>query len=117
MTMYLAPHLASEFLNEITKRANADFAHNKNPLFSLGYYKGIRIEPHSVFPTEHSCTDCSGSGEGVASTYCKPCGGAGRRRVVGMVDTILITEPLPKKFAPYFPRGIVASPPPCRGLA
>lgn len=115
-TLHLAPGLAAEFEQDITRRAAPSFVPNSNPLFSRGLYAGIRIEANTMFPMEHQCSKCAGSGEGNTATYCTGCGGAGRTRVVGMLDTFLITEPLPKKFQPYFPRGLVSSAPLCRGL-
>lgn len=81
---------------------------------------GIPIQESAAFPLQTKCAACDGTGEGTESTFCRKCSGAGENRYEGMVrngdQTIVLTSPLPKKFAPYFPRGAVALPPISRGL-
>ena len=84
-------------------------------------FGGIPVRKSDLFPYEIGCSTCDGTGEGVDSTYCQKCHGAGAIRVEGMMQqgrqTILLTSPLPKKFAPSFPTGLVPPPSLCRGLA
>lgn len=84
-------------------------------------FGGIPIRKSDLFPYEIDCSACDGTGEGVDSTYCSKCHGAGAIRVEGMMQqgrqTILLTSPLAKKFAPSFPTGLVPMPSLCRGLA
>lgn len=73
-------------------------------------FAGIAIKENPMFPWESTCSTCKGTGEGTESTYCKKCRGAGATKFVGLVTgepLMLITEPLPKKFDPSFPTGLV----------
>lgn len=81
---------------------------------------GIPVHSNPMFPMNLSCPECSGTGEGVSSTYCPRCKGTGGTRTLGVMQnrgqTIMINDTLPKKFMPSFPKGIVAMPQICRGL-
>lgn len=84
---------------------------------------GIPIITSDLFPYNIECLTCGGSGEGTESTYCHHCHGAGDRHIIGSCSEAsgrmtLFTEPLPRKFAPYFPRDVAIPPRPLsRGLA
>jgi hypothetical protein len=99
-----------------------EYAPERNPLLgrSTSFY-GMPVVENAAFPFQTGCPTCSGTGEGEESTYCPKCKGAGENRYEGMVrhgdQTILLTVPLPKRFAPRFPSGVVAAPPIARGLA
>ncbi len=84
----------------------------------------IPVHESPLFPYEFNCRACDGTGEGQDSTYCSRCGGAGAVRVEGMMtatvttslfsndavalpSATLITSKLPRKFDPYFPKGLV----------
>lgn len=87
---------------------------------SLNTAFGVPIHTSPLFPIENRCAPCDGTGEGAESTYCKPCKGAGRTVIDGMMQngaqTIMITRALPKAFAVSFPAGLVPQPRLCRGL-
>lgn len=85
-------------------------------------FMGIPVRESTLFPYTVTCTACGGSGEGETSTYCPRCDGAGAIRYEGAMtggkpEMVLLTSPLPRLFAPYFPRDIGPPQPPlCRGL-
>lgn len=83
-------------------------------------FMGIRIQANSAFPFQMPCKACNGSGKGEESTYCPKCKGAGEIRYIGVMQngsqTIVLTAPLPKRFAPRFPSGILPAPMLSRGL-
>ncbi|USM11521.1 DnaJ-class molecular chaperone [Citromicrobium phage vB_CbaS-RXM] len=108
----------------VAKKTGPDHRMEGQPVFG-----GVKVQKSSVFPYESTCSKCNGTGEGIESTYCQPCHGQGATRIVGMMESgrrrtlmeipnmVLLTEPLPKKFAPSLPTGLVPKPPMCKGLA
>lgn len=50
---------------------------DRNPLW------GMQVRENHMFPYEQSCGKCAGTGDGVESTFCPTCKGAGRYRVEG----------------------------------
>lgn len=113
-------HLSSE----AEHRLRSEVAYPNVNSFDAGGYNpwlsaAMPIYRSSVFPYQFECSTCGGTGEGTESTYCKRCHGAGEIRVIGMQSgpkPILITEPLPKKFEPHFPKGLVPAAPLSKGL-
>ena len=118
----LTPSLYAEMVRTIRKRRDDrtySLLSGNPPYSGLNTFHGVPIQSSNVFPHQHQCGTCRGTGEGIESTYCDRCGGAGQIRLVGMMQnqgqTILIRDKLPKAFAPYFPAGLVAMPPLSRG--
>lgn len=88
----------------------------------VSFFGGIKIVSSPAFPMTLDCSVCDGTGEGIESTYCESCQGHGQNRFDGMITntdgsvTLLKGEQHgPKKFAPYFPAGLVPMPPLSRG--
>lgn len=112
MIIYIAPQYFAELANLPAPNV-------------VGDYMGIfspKIVPSTIFPYTNRCAECAGSGEGLASTYCPTCRGAGEIKTIGTAfdgDRMasVIRGHLPKRFAPYFPAGLVRPPRMCRGLA
>lgn len=82
---------------------------------------GIPIMESSLFPFTSACEPCGGTGHGQCRTYCRNCNGGGAIRTVGLLSGegfgfMPICEPLPLKFQPSFPAGIVPPAALCRGL-
>jgi hypothetical protein len=51
-----------------------------------GYqFAGIRMTENPMFPFVQICGTCGGSGEGVTSTFCPQCHGAGKTRIDGVM--------------------------------
>lgn len=46
---------------------------------------GLRLQTNPMFPYEQACEKCGGTGDGVESTFCPVCKGAGRYRVDGVM--------------------------------
>jgi hypothetical protein len=91
-----------------------------NPIGHM--YGSIPIFVNSMFPYISNCLECSGTGvDKDDDTDCAKCRATGGKRVIGMVQNgssmTLITEKLPRKFAPRFPKGLVIMPQLCKGLA
>jgi len=107
----------------LSHAAYADFIREAQPTDPYGsnLWLGMKVEASNVFPTQHACSQCDGSGEGQTSTYCCRCAGAGHIKTIGMVTgsrpLTMITAKLPRRFDPYFPADLVGLPPLCRGLA
>lgn len=103
-----SPALYGQMGQQVDKDASL-VGNAANPLFAgPTSFAGIPISSSSLFPYEHSCPHCNGSGEGGSeATYCRQCKGAGKTIVDGMILqhglTKLIVRPLPPKFAPSFP--------------
>lgn len=105
-------------------RLNQEFQRNTlsaiSPLHQQQNLFRMPVRSSGAFPHQFDCGPCGGSGEGKSSTYCPKCKGAGEVKVIGIMvncdPVTMIIEPLPKKFEPYFPCGIVPAPPICRGL-
>jgi hypothetical protein len=98
-----------------------DYVPDSNPF--LGPTRsvfGMPVRSSTLFPFQTQCPKCGGSGEGETSTYCQQCKGQGENRYEGVMqngrETIVLTAPLPKKFAPSFPVGLVPAPRLSRGL-
>ncbi len=91
----------------------------------------VDVTVSHLFPYKQSCAVCNGTGEGLTSTYCPSCHGAGAVEIIGaMLDGrdsfvrpaaamfgMIQGKRLPPRFLPRFPAGIVSLPPMCRGLA
>lgn len=80
------------------------FADPKPPLI----YSGIEIHSNPLFPMIIPCDPCGRTGDGGAlATYCPHCKGQGETKVIGVAangrQTLVIREPLPKKFPIRFP--------------
>jgi hypothetical protein len=79
----------------------------RNPLrspFASSIF-GMPVRESRAFPCTIDCAKCGGTGKGGAeATYCPKCAGAGATRVEGVMtsgdQTIMLTSPLPRKFAP-----------------
>lgn len=102
------------------RETERDYAARNNPLTPSRTFGGVEIHQSGMFPFEASCAACDGTGEGSESTFCPKCKGAGRNRYGGVMrngpQTILLTVPLPKAFAPSFPVGLVGPAKLSRGL-
>ena len=111
-----------EILRDMQRKMDGLRARNANPLArgDATSLWGIPVHASPHFPMQLQCSQCHGTGEGETSTYCPKCHGAGEIRYVGMCNddrgTTLLTTRLSRKFEPYFPAGLVAMPPLCRGL-
>lgn len=84
---------------------------------------GIPVKTNPMFPYEVTCSSCEGSGSGGdEATYCPKCTGTGGTRYVGMMNSgsprswyepgqvVFLTEALPRKFEPSFPKGLMPVP-------
>ena len=76
-------------------------------------YAGIQVHKNPMFPYTQPCTKCGGTGDGgEESTYCERCAGQGASRIEGVMTQpenngmVVLTSPLPKKFAVRWPASI-----------
>lgn len=88
----------------------------------MSAFMGMQLCTSNAFPARMVCAMCNGSGEGVSSTYCQPCRGAGATIIEGYIEqafgprTLLVAH-LPRRFAPSFPAGLVPPRNPVRIVA
>lgn len=80
---------------------------------NLGMFTGPLIVASNHFPIISDCKTCDGTGEGTESTYCKPCSGSGKVKVVGVQQgydgrPLTFTEKVHEKaFEPHWPPDVL----------
>jgi hypothetical protein len=89
--------------------ANApEFTLNPLPPSKFGSFAGIPIRSNPLFPYDQNCKNCDGQGDGGdLATYCPQCHGAGKVKIIGVMQqgsqTIILVEHYPPAFLPRWP--------------